>query len=108
MAKGMKSGLSGRLRQLRKQNGWTPNQVSEMTALATSTLSKLENNQTSLTEDIRPIGGRRASTRYGETRPRTTPNHDTHYHAADLSRKRMAPIFVGVKARGIDEFGELE
>ena len=51
MASGMKSGLSERLRQLRKQNGWTLNQVSEMTALATSTLSKVENNQTSLTYD---------------------------------------------------------
>ena len=128
MASGMKSGLSERLRQLRKQNGWTLNQVSEMTALATWTLSKVENNQTSLTydnllklaeglgvdmaelfttEEIRPISGRRTITRHGESRPQTTPNYDYHYHSADLLRKRMVPILVRVKARSIEEFGDL-
>ncbi len=124
----MKSGLSGRLRQLRKQNGWTLNQVSEMTALATSTLSKVENNQTSLTydnllklaeglgvelaelftsEDIRPIGGRRTITHRGETRRQSTPNYNYHYHSADLLHKRMVPMEVRVKARGMEEFGDL-
>jgi transcriptional regulator with XRE-family HTH domain len=128
MAIGMKSGLSGRLRQLRRQNGWTLNQVSEMTALATSTLSKVENNQTSLTydnllklaeglgvdmaelfttEEIRPISGRRTITRRGGTRLQSTPSYEYRYHATDLLHKRMAPMFVRVKARSIEEFGDL-
>ncbi len=128
MADGVKSGLGDRVRQLRKQNGWTLNQVSAMTALATSTLSKVENNQTSLTydnllklaeglgmdiaelfatEEIRPINGRRTITRHGEAQPQPTPNYDYHYHSTDLLRKRMVPIFVQVKARTIKEFGDL-
>ncbi len=128
MANGLKSGLGDRLRRLRKQNGWTLSQVSAMTALATSTLSKVENNQTSLTydnllklaeglgldlaellatEEIRPISGRRTVTRHGEARPQPTPNYEYHYHSTDLLRKRMVPIFVRVKARTIEEFGDL-
>lgn len=128
MANGVKSGLGDRLRQLRKQNGWTLNQVSAMTTLATSTLSKVENNQTSLTYDnllklaeglgvdiaelfatdeIRPISGRRTITRHGEARPQPTPNYDYDYHSTDLLRKRMVPIFVRVKARTLEEFGDL-
>ncbi len=128
MANGVKSGLGDNLRQLRKQNGWTLKQVSAMTALATSTLSKVENSLTSLTYDnllklaeglgvdiaelfategIRPINGRRTITRHGEARPQPTPNYDYHYHSTDLLRKRMVPIFVQVKARTIEEFGDL-
>lgn len=128
MANSVRSSLGDRLRQLRKQNGWTLNQVSAMTALATSTLSKVENNQTSLTydnllklaeglsvdiaelftaEETRSISGRRTITRHGETRPQPTLNYDYHYHSTDLLRKRMVPIFVQVKARTIEEFGDL-
>ena len=128
MANDERSSLGDRLRQLRKQNGWTLNQVSAMTALATSTLSKVENNQTSLTydnllklaegigvdiaelfstEEIRPISGRRTITRHGQARLQTTPNYDYHYHSTDLLRKRMVPIFVRVKARSIEAFGDL-
>ena len=128
MANEKKSVLGDRLRQLRKQNGWTLSQVSSMTALATSTLSKVENNQMSLTydnllklaeglqvdiaelftsEEIRPITGRRTITRRGEGRLEPTPNYDYRFLCTDLLRMRMVPIFVRVKMRSIEEFGEL-
>ena len=128
MAIDTKSVFGGRLRQLRKQNGWTLDQVSAMTGLATSTLSKVENNHMSLTydnllklaeglhvdiaelftsEEIRPITGRRTITRRGEGRLEPTPNYDYHFLCTDLIRMRMVPIFVRIKTRSIEEFGEL-
>jgi len=128
MSKNVRDGLGTRLRQLRKQNGWTLSQVSMMSGLATSTLSKVENNQTSLTYDnllklaeglgvniaelfaadeIRPISGRRTITRNGDAKLQITPNYDYHFHGADLLGMRMVPIFVRVKARRVDDFGEL-
>lgn len=127
-SKNLRDGLGNRLRQLRKQNGWTLSQVSMMSGLATSTLSKVENNQTSLTydnllklaeglgvniaelfasEEIRPISGRRTITRNGDEKVQITPNYDYHYHGADLLGMRMIPIFVRVKARNVDDFGKL-
>jgi len=99
-----------------------------MSGLATSTLSKVENNQTSLTydnllklaeglgvniaelfaaEEIRPISGRRTITRSGDAKLQKTPNYDYHYHGTDLLGMRMIPIHVRVKARNIEEFGDL-
>src|SRR4029079_19392366 len=43
--------LGDRLRELRKAKGWTLSKGSEMTGLAPSTLSKVENKQISLTYD---------------------------------------------------------
>ncbi len=128
MAIDTKSVFGDRLRQLRKQNGWTLDQVSAMTGLATSTLSKVENNHMSLTydnllklaeglhvdiaelftsEEIRPITGRRTITRRGKGRLEPTSNYDYHFLCTDLLRMRMVPIFVRVKMRSIEEFGEL-
>lgn len=123
-----KGGLGGRMRQLRKQNGWTLSQVSSMSGLATSTLSKVENNLTSLTydnilklaeglgvniaelfaaEEIRPISGRRTMTRKGDEKVQITQNYDYLYHSADLLGMRMIPIVVRVKTRNIEDFGDL-
>lgn len=128
MANETKSILGDRLRQMRRQNGWTLGQVSALTGLATSTLSKVENNQMSLTydnllrlaeglhvdiaqlftsEEMRPITGRRTITRRGEGRLESTPNYDYHYLCTDLLRMRMVPIFVRIKMRSMEEFGEL-
>ena len=128
MASETRSIFGDRLRTLRRQGGWTLNQVSSMTGLAPSTLSKVENNHTSLTydnllrlaeglgvdiaalftsEEIRPITGRRTITRRGEGRLQTTPNYDYHYLCTDLVHMRMVPIFVRIKARSMEEFGDL-
>ncbi|MDJ0893766.1 MAG: XRE family transcriptional regulator [Alphaproteobacteria bacterium] len=128
MTNGTDSNLSRRLREIRKQNRWTLREVSSRTGLATSTLSKVENNQTSLTYDnlVRlaeglgidiaelfadahtpPVTGRRTITLKGQEHTERTPNYDYHYHCADLRRMRMVPIVVDIKARSVDEFGEL-
>ena len=46
-----KASLGDFLREIRTRNHWTLSQVSAMTGLAISTLSKVENNQMSLTYD---------------------------------------------------------
>jgi len=120
--------LGERLRRLRKRNGWTLAVVSRMTGLAPSTLSKVENNQMSLTydylvkltngldidiaelfngTDARPASGRRSITRRGEGRLVKTQNYDYEYLCSDLAKKRMIPIFTRIKAHTIEEFGAL-
>ena len=123
-----KRNLGSRLRQLRNRNGWTLDQVSKMTDLAISTLSKVERNQTSLTYDNLlklaeglgidmaelfssavsvPVPGRRSITREGDEKRQETRNYDYFYHSTDLRGAWMVPIFVEVKAHSIEEFGEL-
>jgi transcriptional regulator with XRE-family HTH domain len=123
-----RDGLGSRLRQLRKRSGWTLNQVSAMSGLAISTLSKVENNQTSLTydnllklaeglgvniaelfasEEVHTKAGRRAITRNGDEKTQITPNYDYHFHGTELLGMRMTPIFVRVKARQFEGFGDL-
>jgi transcriptional regulator with XRE-family HTH domain len=123
-----KPNLGIRLRQLRNRNGWTLEQVSKMTNLAISTLSKVERNQTSLTYDnllklaeglgidiaelfspgvLAPAPGRRSITREPDIRRQETKNYDYFYHSTDLRGAWMVPIFVEVKAHSIEEFGEL-
>ena len=120
--------LGDRLRELRKAKGWTLSKVSEMTGLAPSTLSKVENKQISLTYDnlakladglkidladlftpetIQATTGRRSITRMAEGRPQESANYIHVYCAPELSRKAMVPIVSEVKARTLEEFGEL-
>ena len=120
--------LGERLREIRKREGWTLNQVSAKTGLAASTLSKVENSRISLTydnllklatglgvdvaelfstNDTPAITGRRTITRRGQGRAELTANYDYYYLCTDLLRLRMVPIVVKIKARSIEEFGEL-
>ncbi len=128
MAKTAMGGLSQHLRQLRKQRGWTLSQLSIRTGLATSTLSKVENGQSSLTYDnilkvangfgigiselfadqvAVTVKGRRSITRLGEEKTQDTENYEYKYHSTDLKNAQMVPIVVKVHARSIDEFGPL-
>ena len=120
--------LGSRLRQLRHRNGWTLEQVSKMTNLAISTLSKVERNRTSLTYDnllklaeglgidiaelfspglSAPVAGRRSITREDDRKRQETKNYDYFFHSTDLRGAWMVPIFVDVKAHSIEDFGEL-
>lgn len=120
--------LGERLRRIRKRNGWTLARVGELTGLAASTLSKVENDQISLTYDnlIRladgleidiaelfgshdgpTASGRRSVTRQGQGKLVETPNYDYEYLCTDLAKKRMIPIAVRIKARSVVKFGEL-
>ncbi len=119
------------LRNLRLAKGWTLGEVSQRTGLPLSTLSKVENDKMSLTYDklVRisegmeidlaelfnpgsaqpagPSSGRRSITRASEGREIETPNYDHLYPAADLLNKRLVPIIAEVRARSLQEFGQL-
>lgn len=117
------------LRAARKRHGLTLQDVVERTGVALSTLSKVENDQMSMTYDkllqicdgigisvtelLSPESRTPVSlTRRSLTRPDTTvhektPNYDYAYLAADLVGKRMVPIVGTVKARTLEEFGPL-
>jgi transcriptional regulator with XRE-family HTH domain len=97
--------------------------------VAASTLSKVENDQMSLTYDkllqiseglgiklaeflSTPPGTIEALTRRSvslpqEGLPQVTPNYDYLYLCTEIRRKRMVPVFTRVKARSLREFGPL-
>jgi len=121
-------GLGAHLAALRRRNGWTLAAVSGMTGLAVSTLSKVENDQVSLTydnivklseglgvgvsdlfssKDHRSAGGRRAVTQAADERPLETENYRYHYHATELRGASMIPMVVELKSGSAEEFGEL-
>jgi transcriptional regulator with XRE-family HTH domain len=120
--------LGDRLRELRKQRGWTLSQVSARTGLAISTLSKLEHNQISLTyqnlvkladgldleladlftpEAIGDPAGRKVICRYGSGRLHETANYAHEYLCAEILHRKMVPLYTRVKTRSINDFGEL-
>ncbi|MCG7393415.1 XRE family transcriptional regulator [Microvirga sp. ACRRW] len=128
--------LSEILRYLRQQRGWTLQQVSERSGVPVSTLSKVENDQLTLSYDKlmtladgldvdvaelfshqardatpsflsgRPTG-RRSLTMPGEGRAFESDNYIDHYLCADLRSKLMTPALSRIKARSIEEFGPL-
>ena len=120
------------LKALRRQHGWTLAEVSERTGLTTSTLSKVENDKMSLSYDklVRisdglkvdisrlfgggdaegnqpQVGGRRSITRRGGGRAIETKSYGHLYPASDLLKKRIIPIVAELRARTLEEFGEL-
>lgn len=123
------------LRTIRNSKGWTLSDVSELTGLSVSTLSKVENGKMSLSYDkmvkiatglgidigvlfavassaqASPVDasplGRRSVTRRGEGRIVETPSTRQLYPAADLLNKQLVPIIVEVKARSREEYGDL-
>ncbi len=117
------------LRSLRKQHGWTLQDVSHLTGVAVSTLSKVKNDQMSLSYDklLQICSGlgihvtellsgavrqpmartRRSVTSKANTLRQLTRNYDYYYLATDLVKKRMVPILANARARTLDEFGPL-
>ena len=120
------------LKKLRIQRGWTLKEVSRRTGYPVSTLSKIENDRVSLTYDkltrisaglevdfsrlfgtpeaaLDPaaLHGRRSVTRLGEGRSIESKNYFHIYPAAELLNKRLIPIVVDVRARSLEDFGEL-
>jgi transcriptional regulator with XRE-family HTH domain len=120
------------LKRLRIQKGWTLKEVSQRTGYPVSTLSKIENDRVSLTYDkltrisaglevdfsslfgaaeaepqVQALHGRRSIARSGEGRPIESPNYFHLYPAAELLHKRLIPIIVEIRARSLEEFGEL-
>lgn len=119
------------LKALRTQRGWTLAEVSRRTGLPVSTLSKIENERISLSYDklallsaslsvdisqlfAPPLGlmqgaviGRRSYTPIGQGQIIETGNYGHIYPAADFLNKRFIPIVAELRARTLEEFGEL-
>src|SRR5215831_1496924 len=120
------------LKALRIKHGWTLAEVSQRTGLPTSTLSKIENDKVSLSfdklarlssglqidiaslfrgangEDAQPgINGRRSIVRSGEGKAIETKNYSHLYPAWELLNKNIIPIVAELRARSLEEFGEL-
>ncbi|MCW4151892.1 XRE family transcriptional regulator [Halomonas sp. 18H] len=118
--------LGERLREIRQANDWTLSDVSQRTGLARSTLSKIENGQTSPTFaavqkligglgiDLpqllsQPPGkartmGRRDLTRSGAGQLHPTPTYEHELLSCEMAQKRMIPFKTVVRARRFDDF----
>jgi transcriptional regulator with XRE-family HTH domain len=117
------------LKALRRRHGWTLQDVSTKTGVAVSTLSKVENDQMSLTYDkllqiseglginlaellATPTGAEAAMARRSVSQPgegllQVTPSYDYLYLCTEIQRKRMVPVIARVKTRTLAEFGPL-
>ncbi len=119
------------LRALRARNEWTLKEMSQRVGIPLSTLSKVEHDRLSLTYDkllqisqrlnIRmselfaepeaasepAVTARRSIGRIDDSVRVTTPNYDYYYLCPELRRKRMIPVLTRVRAKTMEEFGEL-
>ena len=117
--------LGERIREIRRQNSWTLEDVSRQTGLARSTLSKIENGQMSPTFEavqklaaglgidvpqlFRPASepgspGRRDVTRAGEGRSHPTATYEHELLCTALTKKRMIPFKSRIHARSFEDF----
>ncbi len=123
--------LGSLLRGLRKRNGWTLAQMSGHTDIPVSTLSKVEHDRLTLTYDKLLQISQRLNVRMSElfadpaTQPEAavtarrslgeledavrvnTKNYDYFYLCPELRRKRMVPVYTRIRAKSVEEFGEL-
>jgi transcriptional regulator with XRE-family HTH domain len=119
------------LRSLRARNSWTLKQMSERSGIPLSTLSKVEHNRLTLTYDklqllsqrlnismselfAEPndtpepaVTARRSIGRMDSAVRVNTPNYDYYYLCPELRRKRMIPVLARVRAKSLEEFGDL-
>jgi transcriptional regulator with XRE-family HTH domain len=117
--------IGARLKEIRRTLDRTLAQVSEVTGVSISNLSKIENNQISPSFDIMKricdglgvsiedfvhpgeknvVSGRKTTTREGEGDHFTSGQYDYRAHASELSRKAMVPLEILVHARSVEEF----
>lgn len=122
--------LGALVRAIRSRKDWTLKQMSAETGIPVSTLSKVEHDRLTLTYDklyqLSHRLGMRMSELFAETddgaQPVTarrsvgdldssvrieTPNYDYHYLCTELRRKRMIPVVTAVRAKSVEEFGDL-
>lgn len=119
------------MRELRTRNRWRIADVSHMTGLAASTISKVENGRMSLTYDKlqqlasglsldlaelftdprKPdnpaVTARRSTGKAGDGVAFAADSYQWRFLNADLAPKKMVPIIGQATARTIEEFGEL-
>ncbi|GGD33328.1 helix-turn-helix domain-containing protein [Pseudoxanthomonas indica] len=123
--------IGGLLRSLRTRKGWTLKEMSEQSGIPLSTLSKVEHDRLTLTYDkllqlsqrlnLRmselfaeedevaeaPVTARRSIGRIEDAIRVNTPNYEYYYLCPELRRKRMIPVLTRVRAKSIEEFGNL-
>ena len=117
------------LKELRRHRNWTLREMSERSGIPVSTLSKVENDRLTLTYDkivqlsenleipiselfaeTQPdelVTARRSIGRLDDAIRVTTPNYDYYYLCTELRRKRMVPVLTRIRAKSLDEFGDL-
>ena len=122
--------LGSLIRGLRTQSGWTLQEMSDKTGIPRSTLAKVEHGRLTLGYDKLMQLSKRLNIRMSElfasgdeptgramTRRSVgttdsairveTPNYEYFFLCPDLRKKRMIPIFGRVRAKSVEEFGEL-
>lgn len=120
--------LGEKLRQLRRERGWTLQTMADRCGLSISTLSKVENHKISLTYDSLTklaegmeldvselfsdtptlvTSNRRSVARQESASRLETRNYDYFYVCQELRHKKMIPIITRVKTRSIEEFGDM-
>ena len=124
--------LGSLVRSLRARNGWTLKEMSERIDIPVSTLSKVEHDRLTLTYDkllqlsqrlnIRmselfadpgepneptAVTARRSVGRLDDAVRVNTKNYDYYYLCTELRRKRMIPVYTHIRAKSVEEFGEL-
>ncbi len=119
--------LGAALREARQRKGWTLETTAAETGVGRSTLSKIENGQTSpgfeivqklaarlelgLPQLFLPAGGnglrgRRDVTRKGDGQKRSTPTYEHELLCAEMVDKKMLPYLSRIKARSVDDFDD--
>ena len=122
---GRSSHIGERLKEIRRTLDRTLAEVSQVTGVSISNLSKIENNQISPSFDImkricdglevsiedfvRPgkksvVSGRKTLTRAGDGDFFTSVQYDYRAHANEISNKSMVPLEIQVRARKASEF----
>lgn len=123
--------LGALLRGLRNREGWTLKEMSAKSGIPVSTLSKVEHDRLTLTYDKllllsqrlglrmselfaepseateQPVTARRSIGRIADAVRVETPNYDYYYLCTELRRKRMIPVLTIIRAKTVEEFGEL-
>jgi transcriptional regulator with XRE-family HTH domain len=123
--------LGALLRGLRARHNWTLKQMSEKSGIPLSTLSKVEHDRLTLTYDkllqvsrrlglrmselfaedadeaVQPVTARRSLGDVERSVRVETPNYDYYYLCTELRRKRMVPVLTKIRAKSVEQFGEL-
>jgi transcriptional regulator with XRE-family HTH domain len=125
--------LGRMMRRLRARKGLTLSGMSARTGIPASTLSKVEHDRLTLTYDRllavseglqismaellgeavsgvdmdSAVTARRSMGILQDAVRVTTPNYDYYYMCPELRRKRMIPVITRIRAKSMEEFGEL-
>ena len=120
--------LGDMIRRLREVRRWTLAEASRRCGLSLSTISRIENNQLSLTfgnlvklangfdvdvadlfhPDVTDANSNSWTlTRHGEGQPHDSDNYAYSYLCSDYIMRRMVPVINTVKARSLEQFGAL-